>query len=234
MAENAIIFLDYDKISDTLIYFSQEITLRFNVQLGRKDKDGKRKFFHRETAYESKYSNVGPVASIKREMNFFFSIDDSRDYLNNIMIGIQDVFLLRILMEKNIIPWFIGNKNIFGLSPDDGKLIITGEWKLQQFTLTDYKYLQFEPIILDYEDGKSGYGIRMTVNHPENFVDIDLNRFMAFYYIISNTDMYSAANSMVCYVKQEPYGINMYNMLGEGRTIGNQKVNNGKSFFDKL
>lgn len=233
MAQNVITFLDYDKISDTLIYFSQEITLKFNVQLGKKDKDGRRKFFHREVAYESKYSNVGPVVSIKRDMYFYFSIDDTRNYLNNIMIGIQDIPLLKMLIDNNIIPWFIGNKKIFGLSPDDGKIILTGKWKRQQFTLSDYKYIEFMPIVILYEDDKTNYGIRMIINDPDNFVDMDLNKFMSFYYIVTNTDMYSAASNLVCYTKQEPYGLNMYSMLAEGRSIGS-KPNTGKSFFDKL
>jgi hypothetical protein len=248
MSNSPIVFLDYDKISDTLIYFSADITLRFNVQLGRKDKDGHRKFFHRETMYESKYSNVGPVVGIRRDMNFYYSIDDARNYINGVMISIQDVMLLKMLMDNNILPWFIGKKNIYGTNPDDGQLVITGKWKPQQFTLSDYKYLEFLPIVLVYEDGKSNYGIRMIVNDPNNFVDMDLNRFMAFYTIIANTDMYTLASTMLTYAKNEPYGVNMYSMLEEGRNIrynngsnnerpqrgGNRSYETKKNFFDSI
>lgn len=222
-------FLDYDRISDILIYFSQDISLKFNVHLGKKDKDGHRRFFHRETRYQSKYSNVGPVVSIKRDMNFYFSIDDNRNYLNGVMIGIQDIYLFKMLVDTNILPWFIGNKNIFGTHPDDGSIIIKGKWKPQQFILSDYKYLEFMPIVLLYDDEKSNYGIRMIINNPENFVDMDLNKFLAFYTILTTTDMYAVASSMIDYVKNGPYGINMYNMVDDN---GYNKPT--KNFFDNL
>ncbi len=223
-----IVYLDYDRISDILIYFSKEITLKFNVSLANKDKDGRRRFFHREAIYQSKYSNVGEVISIKRELNFYFSIDDSRNFQNGVMIGVQDVFLFKILADKNIIPWYIGNRSIFSTSPDDGSIILTGKYKPQQFVLSDYKYLEFLPIVIRYEDGKTSFGVRMNINNPENYVDMDLNKFLAFYHIITNTDMYVAACSMVNYVKTQPYGINTFSFES------NNNTSHASNFFDKI
>ena len=63
-------FTDYDRITDILMYLSNTITLNFNVVLSRKDKTGKRSFFHYETEYPSKYLGVNTGRGIKRNMNF--------------------------------------------------------------------------------------------------------------------------------------------------------------------
>lgn len=206
-----ISFLDYDKISDTLIRFNQDVVLKFNVFLANKDRDGRRVSFHLETKYPSKYSNVGDVLSIKRNINFYFSIENRQNFEDQIILGIRDIFFFKMLIEKNILPWFMG-KSIYGLSPDNGKLIIKGKWQPQQFAISDYKYLTFMPIVVEDENGKTDYGIRMIINNPNNFVDMDLNKFSALYYIITQTDMYSVACSMVNYVKTMPYGVNVYDM----------------------
>lgn len=224
--KSPIFYMDYDKISDTLIYFSQDIVFRFNVQLAKKNKNNndRRMFFHKEFEYESKYSDVGKVRSIKRDMSFYYSIDDNRNYLDGIMIGINDIYLLKTLIEKNILPWYIGGKSIYGNSPDDNKLIIKGRWSSQQFALSDYKYITFKPVVITYENDTTNFGIRMELNRGDNFVDIDLNKFLAFFQIISCTDMYSVACSMVNYVKSAPYDINKY--------IPYQS--DSQNYFDKL
>lgn len=208
MAEPAITFFDYDRISDTLIYFSQDIIFRFNVQLSKKDKYDHRNFFHKEYEYMSKYSDTKYAYSIKRDMTFYYSIDDNRNYMNGVMIGINDVYLLDMFIKNNILPWYIGDKSIYGNSPDNNGLIIKGKWRPQQFALSDYKYMTFMPIVLTYDDNKTNFGIRLVINKEDNFVDIDLNKFLAFYQIISKTDMYSVASNMVNYVKTMPYNVN--------------------------
>lgn len=223
--KSPIRYLDYDKISDTLLYFSKDIVFRFNVQLAKKSSyDERRNFFHKEFEYESKYSDVGNVRSIRRDMTFFYTIDDNRDYMNGFMIGIADVFPLKMLLEKQVLPWYIGNKSIYGTSPDDRSIIIKGRWKPQQFAISDYKYIQFMPIVMTYENNITNCGIRLIINKETNFVDIDLNKFLGFYQIIAHTDMYAVACSMVTYVKSGPYDINKY--------IPYQS--DGPNYFDKL
>lgn len=233
MAQSPITFNDYEKITDILIYFSTDIILKFVVQLARKDQDGRRRFFHRETTYESKYTNVGAVTSITRDVNFFFLIDDKRNYMDGVLIGVQDIVFLKMLIENQILPWFIGDNSIFNLSPDN-TMVISGVYEPKQFTLSDYKYLEFHPLVITYDDGKSNYGIRMIINRPDNFVDMDLNKFMAFYYIIT-TDMYSIASNLMCYTKTEPYGINEFNMATDTKrnVYNTNRDPNKKGFFDK-
>ena len=60
-------FTDYDRITDILMYLSNNITLNFNVVLSRKDKTGKRSFFHYETEYPSKCLGVNTGRGIKKD-----------------------------------------------------------------------------------------------------------------------------------------------------------------------
>lgn len=207
-------FLDYDKISDTLLYFSRTISLRFNVRLASKNRDGRRKSYHAEYRYPTEqYSNVGEVISLKRDFKFYFSIEDADDLKNGVMITPQDVTILKLRIEHSILPWFIDRKrNIFGENPDNGKLIITGQWEPQYMIFKDYKYLEFMPIVLEYENGKTDHGIRMCMNSTSSFTDMSLNTFLGFYYYIAHTDMYSVAANMLVYVKMQPYGTNLANV----------------------
>ncbi|MCM1215945.1 MAG: hypothetical protein NC548_15670 [Lachnospiraceae bacterium] len=234
-------YLDYDKISDTLLWLNNNTLLRFNVTLASKDKFQNRKSFHHESVYESKFSNVRNAYSIKRDMNFFWTIEDLKNPMtNNVMITLNDIFFFKFIVENKILPWFIGNKSIFGTNPDNGSIMIKGKWKPEQFALTDQHYLEFHPIVISYNDGKTtSYGIRMIMNDPNNIIDMELNRFMAMYQLIVFSDAYAIACSMVNYVKIGPHGLNLYDVRNR-QMVSREDVANGnipdkgKSYFDKL
>jgi len=213
-------FLDYDKISDTLMYFSEYITLQFCVSLSRKQsKTNKVLRFHSEYKYRNN-DDGRDCYSIKRNFNAYFILNDSRDYNNSFVIRTQDIVLLQMVMQNNIIPWFIGNKRIFGLD-DKHNIIIKGKYSPVDFPISDYKYISFLPIVCVYEDGATKEGIRLVINDSGNFVDIDVNKFMEFYYYICNTDMYTAAVTLLNYVKMSPYGQNMMDI--DNPSFGNNR-----------
>lgn len=207
-------FLDYDRISDTIMYLSQYITLNFCVSLSRKNKNTNQVLrFHSEYKYVNDYREC---YSIKRNFNAYFILNDARDYNNSFVIRAQDIVLLQMIMQNNIIPWFIGNKRIFGLD-DKNNIIIKGKYTPVDFPISDYKYISFSPIVCVYEDGATKEGIRLTINDKMNFVDIDVNKFMEFYYYICNTDIYTAAVTLLNYVKISPYGENLMDMNNPNR-----------------
>ena len=147
-------FTDYDRITDILMYLSNNITLNFNVVLSRKDKTGKRSFFHYETEYPSKYLGVNTGRGIKRNMNFYFTLDNKNDFANGFILRPQDVMLLNMLIEKQVLPWFFDPiKRIFSITKDGERLIIKGEFEPINYTQSEYKYISFVPIIYTYEDG---------------------------------------------------------------------------------
>lgn len=229
-------FLDYDKISDTLMYFCQEISLKFCVGLSRKDKLGNIVHFHNEYKYENSKLNKTSL-SIKRNINPYFMIDDSTNFDNSIMIRVSDIILLRMVMEKITIPWFIGVNRIFGFDKEK-KLQIKGKWTPADFVLSDYKYISFAPIVIVYENGSTKEGVRMTVNDKSNYVDMDINRFLEFYYYITNTDVYNAAIGLLNYVKQGPYGVNLTDMNNNSYRDtdwgNNEYKSNAKNYFDTI
>ena len=71
-------FTEYDRISDTLFYLSDKITLQFHVVLSSKDKNGGRRFFQFETEFNSKYIGTNKGRAIKRNMSFYFTFDNKK------------------------------------------------------------------------------------------------------------------------------------------------------------
>jgi hypothetical protein len=224
----AIDFTDYDRITDILIYFSRTITLNFNVRLSMKDTNGYRQFFQYETEFTSKYNGVNIGRSVKRNMSYYFTIDDKEDFTNSLVLRPQDVTIILMLIEKRVIPWFIGNKRIFDFVEDGKRLTIKGKYSPVVYTQSELKGLFFEPIVFTYEDGTFKEGVRLTLN-SNSFADVDLDRFLGFYYTLKNTDMYSAACALVNYVKTPPYGINIYSNKGLG-SGGNLDSEAGTNF----
>lgn len=242
--ENRIQFTDYDRITDILMYLSNTITLNFNVVLSRKDKFGKRSHFHYETEYQSKYNGVNIGRGIKRNMNFYFTLDNKNDFANGFIIRPQDVMLLNMIIDQQILPWFFGQKRIFSITKDGERLIVKGEFEPVNYTQSEYKYISFVPIVYNYEDGTFKEGIRIYVNSQSEYADLDIDRFMGFVYILKNTDMYAVACSMVTYVKQSPHGTNIFSMTGlgggyvqdnwnESEDVSNSRNNNkGNNFLN--
>ena len=208
-------FTDYDRISDLLLYLSSNISLSFNVVLASKDKSGSRRFFEYETEYQSKYIGTDTGRAIKRNMRFYFTIDNKTSFGEGFVIKPSDVYFLTTTIEKHIFPWFFDEKKrIFKVI--DNQLVIKGAYNPTTYLQNEYKYLRFTPIVYSFDSGTYKEGIRMEVNHDTEYADMEIDQFINFYHILKNTDMYSAACSMVNFVKMEPYGINVYSQRGLG------------------
>lgn len=238
-------FTDYDRITDILFYLSPTITLNFNVILSRKNKTGERMFFQYETEYGSKYIGTNTGRAIKRNMSFYFTFDNKNDFGNGFILKPQDVVMLITIIDNQLLPLIIGERRIYKII--DGNLVITGKYKPIDYIQSDYKYLRMEPIVCKYEDGTFKEGIRLTVNSEHEYADLDIDKFFGLYYLLKNTDMYSAACALTNYVKQPPYGTNIYAQRGLGggaqipeedwnSDIQNNQTNKGQnnSFLDNV
>lgn len=218
MVEN---FLNYDRITDTIMYFNRYITLNFCVNLTRKGKNGNMSFHSEYEFYSENYERESHT--IKRMIDSYFLINDSRDFNNSIIIKAQDILMLRFLLSDQLLPWFVGKHRVFGFD-NNNRLILKGKWKQQEFPLSEYKYIGFAPIILEYDDGTLKEGIRFIFNSSDNYVDIDVNKFFEFYHYIMDTNMYTTAAILLNYVKMIPYGCNMTDLRNK---------NEKKGFFDQ-
>ena len=242
-----ISFFDYDRISDTLMYFDEVYTLKFNVNLSRKRYGSEdRMFFSREVIYPSKFMNQDYSRTIRRDLNFFFSIDCKLDYRNSVVLRPADVYNLQSIIHDKVFPWLIGDKIKFGVTSDK-KLILKGKYTEVKFIIDEYKYLSFIPIVIEYPDGTRTPGVRMFVNSPEVYTDYDTQKLVNFYQLLTHTDMYAVACSMINYVKMAPYGVNVYDTSGANEeakpyqgtgewnnTSINRNDSGGRNFFQKM
>ena len=207
-------FTDYDRISDTLMFLSTTIKLCFTVVLCKKDKMGNRAHIHSEYEYPSKFRDQNMARSIKRDINYYYTIDNMNDFGNGLVLRPQDIEILKMLLDQQILPWFFGKNRVFNIK--DNKLYIKEFGEPVVYAQSDYKFVSFNPIVFTYEDGKYKEGIRIYLNSQDAFADLDIDRFMQFVNIIKCTDMYNAALTMINYVKIPPYGINTYKNVGLG------------------
>lgn len=235
---NPISYERYDRISDNVLFLGQSTNLKFTVQLSKKNPEYNNRFhFHREYKYNSQY---GDLYSIKRDFDYFLSIEKlDKTYNTNIsvMIRVQDIMLLKYKLNE-VIKWF--TDDTFCIKND--KLIIHKKEPVIVDGLPCNQYIQFDPIIIEYENSII-QGIRMTLGNPEVYTDISIQNFYAFYYTIDTFNMYQAAQLMVNYLGRPELGFNLSviddkytdekhsgGVSGKNRQIG--IFDNKRSFFD--
>ena len=226
-------YTDYDRISDTLLYFDNGISLDFIVQLSRPDRFKNRRFYESEFEYGSKYSGRVNDRSIKRFMLFNFALNVKDDYLAGIKLRNQDVEILKMLLSQKVIPWFIGDNKIFKIV--DSKLTIVGNIDPVFYTQSVYKYIRFDPTVISYEDGTFKEGVRMELSDPSIWTYIDIDKLFGFLNLLKNTDMYNAAIGLCNYVKMGPHGLSSINTngLGGGRLAENTLFEGANDSFSE-
>ena len=202
-------FEDYDRVVDTLLYLSDNITLSFITVMSSKV-NGVRRFFHSET-----YATNN---SIKRNVRFYFSLDDKTSFGEGIILRPGDVQILIILLENRVFPWYFSVESIFKII--DNQLVIVGGFEKVDFIQSEYRYLSFVPIVYQFKDDQYKQGIRMYINHQDDYIDMDIDKFMTFYGILKNTDMYVAASNALTYAKTGKNGINVWESDVPKRGLG--------------
>lgn len=211
-AKSPFVFTEYDKISDVLMWFDYNYYLKLNVKLSRNDKDGNRQSFH--TEFKTTFNN-NTSYSIRRDYNVFYTIECKNKELKNnyVILYPGDVYVLNMLIRNNIIPWFLGSTRIFGKDNDDQLFIKYNDIQRQYLPLTGGSFLSFYPVVFEYNnDQTKKEGINIGINHDSISFDTTVDKFFQFTYIMSKTDMVSAAIGMINYVKSKPYLTNFKNL----------------------
>ena len=210
-------FFKIDKISDDVYVIAPNVVLKFNVSLS-KVSNGKRYHFHKEYEYPSKnIPNQPTLVTIKRNFDYYFSIENAQKDNNGnklfIRIGPQEYFLFRKGIETAI-SWFTSDKykNLF--ASNKGKLFLTSpipEYRISNLPMQ--KYIELTPTIIDHGMANTDRepGIEITFDDA-NIIDINLDRLMGLYYIISGFNMYQAALSVVNYLERPEFGTNRFVM----------------------
>lgn len=235
-------FIDYDKLSDDVLYLGSKLYLRMNVSLSNKQDPDMRYHFHKEYSYDSKYSKTR-LMSMKRSFDYYLSFDKT-DLRNIIIIRPQDMIILQRALAR-VVLWFEDKeKNAFYVK--NKKLIVKKQQPILVEGLAMNGYIEFQPIvILSENDNKQTPGLRLTLGKEDCFADITIDKFYGLLYTINTIHMYEAAQNLLNYLGRPDFGTNLVEMdfvdvktkedtitgAKENRTIPNQKP---KSFFDKV
>lgn len=202
-------FVDYDKITDTVYELGQKMVLEMVVSLSRKnDTTGDRYHYHKEFRYDSKYSSRKMV-SIKRLFDYYLQLVKIDTPMSGIMIRVQDMYLV-LAKLKEALKWF-ETAGVFGVKSGTRDLYIkTSQPPIIIPELTQGKYIQLDPVVIVYEStGMQTQGIRVTLGNMSIFSDVPMDRFYGLVYIMSNLDIYCAAQNMVNYLQRPEYGTNL-------------------------
>ena len=219
-------YTDFDKITDTIIFFDSIHTLDFCTRLSGKDKNGYRRFYEFEMQYQSnQYTGTSVGNSIKRSMNFYYIINNKTLFTGSIMLKVNDVYVLHNILSDRVMPWFFSNDRIF--TEKSNRLVINGTYNPVEYIKDLQNWLRFEPIVMSYEDGTYKEGVRMTINSNDDFVDMNIDKFLEFFAILNYQTMYIQAQAQCNYAKMNPHGINTFvagGGLGSGGGIGSERI----------
>lgn len=232
---------EYDKLSDDVLYLGSNLCLRMNVSLSFKNQD-QRHHFHKEYKYDS---NHGDLRSIKRSFSYYLTLEktDLRNINGGIMIRPQDMIILRSKLDE-VSLWF--KSDTFGLKDKKELIVKKTKQSIMVNGLANQKYLQFDPIVLVYENtGEQTPGVRITLGDSSIFADISVDKFFALQYTISEFNMYLSAQLLVNYLGRPEYGTNLYTIQDDaslaqpqdkmvGAKLNREIPKKNKSFFDNM
>lgn len=192
-------WMDYDKITDDLMYIGFNTTLQCSTTLSRKDKrTNERVSFHKEFGY---IKNGERVNSIKRSYNCYLVINNysSKAY---VMIGVNDIILMRYRLQQ-VEKWF---SSCFGIK--ENKLYITRQQKpVVVDSLAENKWIEFLPTVITKEDGTQVQGVNMNL-YNECVVEISIDNFYGMKYIFDTINLIDMANHMINYLRRPQLGTN--------------------------
>jgi hypothetical protein len=242
--EDCVSFLDYDKISDDLIWFSKDIVLRFNVRLSYKTPSGERRHYLNEVRYDSKYSNYGKVLTVRRHFDYYLSLDVKYEFESSVLIRAKDMLNIRAQL-KMASKWF--SDGVFG-KDRKRKLHVIGSPKPIYIRNLGDKYIELQPTIVTFDNGTQIEGVRVILNGLTQ-ADISVDRFMEWVYLMNSMDMYGCAIGLVNFI-QPDLGKNVFTLEKNSykyddeyadesqcdAKIRKQKkpIKESDSFFDKL
>lgn len=229
-------FEDYERLTDLLMWFTKEVSLKFNVSFAYKDKDNNRVHYHKEYKYDSKYLNKDKVISIKRSLSYFLSIDVYGKE-NSVMINQRDMVMLKLKL-KRIAKWFT---EVFHYDEESNTLVIAGDYEPILMYIGTYQSIQFEPVVLqDNTKNEFKEGVRITLN-GDYYFDISVDTFFEFYYIIDTMNMYQCAIIIANYLPAEFGNATDVSEFGNYQPRNNRTTvkykgpvgSNDNSFFNK-
>lgn len=246
---DAFSYIHYDRLSDDLLYLGNSTLLRFNVTLARvNSKDGTKVSYHKEYKYPSdKYIDADFAMTMRRSFDYYLSIEKVDAKESSVMIRVQDIILLRMRL-KEVASWF--SNGTFDIIKGDIK-IVKRPTPVMIEGLAGNKMIMFEPVVIVWDNtNEQQQGVRMTLSESSTYVDISINNFFGFMYLIDTIDMYGAAQNLVNYLGRPALGTNLTEFQDNRYLMDHTEAvepsvikakerqvpypNRPKSFFDKM
>jgi len=194
------VFFQYERVSDLLSYLGSGVKLKFNIDFGKKDKDGSKVLSMSEYKYSSdKYTNVSDLISVKRQFKPYLSleypINNKNGYFdgftNNVFIPPSAILGLRERLSK--FDKYI--KKAFRLDKDKNLILIKENIvssKSIPFTNNEiqvHQDLYYPPSNNKRIKEHPEIGVRMILNKEFSFT-MSITSWKEFLYYIMTCDMY--------------------------------------------
>lgn len=189
------------KISDDMFTLGPNLVLRFNVECSRNVND-KTYPFYSEFEYPCDNGSYKTLVSVKRIYDYYMTIENVKKDENGnkvyIRIGVTEILLLQNGLDT-VASWFTLKKYSNLFAKNGGVLTICPPVPNMNIGgLPMGKYLEFYPTIIDrgMSNADKYPGIRIYLGEDSTFVDMPVDRFMGFKYIIDKCDMFGYAQNL--------------------------------------
>ena len=218
---------NYKKISDDLMWLSNKWIMKFTVLLTKTtDKFGEQNY-HKEVGF---YKGHEYCVNINRSFDYYISIESTEKDFNgqkeSVNIRVTDMYALKFKLNQAA-EWFTGEHNQGLFAKKDGKIFMPMSVNPIRITgLMFNKYLEFEPSIINFENGEQAIGVRMYINSDTNSVFMEISRFLGFKDFLENFNMYQSAQLMLNYLQRPEYGEYLYDMETKSHTNPQPKNTN--------
>lgn len=205
---------NYEKITDdSLFWLSNNCILKFTVILNKySDKYG-RTNYHKEVGY---YKEGNYCVNINRSYDYYLLLENIEKDINgqkeSVMIGVNDIYAFKYKLQM-VAEWFtaVEHKGLF--AKKDGRIFMPQSVNpIRVVNLPFNKFIEFEPSILNLDNGDQMIGVRIYLNNQVNSIFISIDRFLAFKYFIDTFNMHLTAVTMLNYLQTPDRGTNLYDI----------------------
>lgn len=222
---------NYRKITDDLMWLSSKWMLKFTTLLTKKTEKHGEQNYHKEYGY---YKGGDYCVNINRSFDYFLSIESiDKNSISNMKDSINirqtDMYALKFKLNQ-VAEWFTAEHNQGLFAKKDGKIFMPrGVNPIRLSGLAFNGYMEFEPVVCNYDNGEQSIGVRVYINSETNGFYMEISKFLGFKDFIENFNMYQSAQLMLNYLQRPEYGEYLYDM--ESKSNNGPKYNNGGGKF---
>lgn len=208
-----ITWKSYAKIADE-VFSSAGISVKMNVSLYKdipmQDGTKRRRLFHMEYGYKDKEGV--DTYSIHRTFDYYLSIENTNrldsGYKEFVRIGVTEIDNFRAELFR-VYQWIRYPEKIY-TTDSNGRLYIDKEVKPVFIGGLPPKnrFMAFEPAIGDSETPYKA--IKIVFNSQANIIIMPMNRFLGFYHVMMNVNLYDAAQNLLSYIGRPTFGSNLF------------------------